>query len=236
MSRWRTDTPYQLVHIFYQHQEVLDALVWLGSSHGSRAARLCRLVRFGDGKQVRCYVTNVLDPHLLSVRDIAQLYARRWDIELAFLTLKEYLDLHHCWSGHPVLIEQQLWLVLILAQVYQAWRVRLAIQEQVDVFDVSVPLLIHDVPLLIRQGEAIGPWMQRQGEDLGLLRTNRRLQVQVPSIVLEDYHWPSRPVSLSRKARYQPAKPRPHRHSGAYWRRLKREREQQQQRASPFHL
>ena len=236
VSRWRSDTTYQLVHTFYRQQEVLDALVWLGSSHGSRAARLCRLVRFGDGKQVRCYVTNVLDPHLLSMPDLAQLYARRWDIELAFLTLKEYLDLHHWWSGQPVLIEQQLWLVLILAQVYQAWRLRLAVQEHVDVFDVSLPLLIHYVPLLIRQGEAIGPWMQTQGKALGLVRANQRLQVQVPSPALEDYHWPSRPVSLSRRARYQPAKPRPPRPSGAYWRRLKREREQQQQRASPLQL
>jgi len=236
VSRWRTDTTYRLVHTFYRHQEVLDALVWLGSSHGSRAGRLCRLVRFGDGQQVRCYVTNVLDPHLLSVHDIARLYARRWDIELAFLTLKEYLDLHHWWSGHPVLIEQQLWLVLILAQVYQAWRVRLAAQEHVDIFDVSLPLLIHYVPLLIRQEEAIGPWMHTQGKDLGLLRPNQRLQVCVPAIALEDYHWPSGPVPLSRKALYRSAKPRTNRHSGAYWRRLKREREQQQQRASPLQL
>ncbi len=236
VSRWRTDTTYQLVHTFYRHQEILDALVWLGSRHGSRAGRLCRLVRFGDGEQVRCYVTNVLDPHLLSVRDIAQLYARRWDIELALLTLKEYLNLHHWWSGHPVLIEQQLWLVLILAQVYQAWRVRLAVHEHLEVFDVSLPLLIDYVPHLIRQGEAIAPWVQAHGKALGLLRANQRFQVQVPRIALEDYHWPSRPVPLTRLARYQPAKPRPHRHSGAYWRRLKREREQQQQRASPLHI
>src|SRR5260370_5994225 len=171
VSRSRTDTTYQLVHTFYRHQEILDALVWLGSGHGSRAGRLCRLVRFGDGEQVRCYLTNVLDPHLLSVRDIAQVYARRWDIELAFLTLKEYLDLHHWWSGHPVLIEQQLWLVLILAQVYQAWRVRLAVPKHVQGFDVSLPPLIYLLPPPHQQSVAIGPLglspRQRPGRPAG---------------------------------------------------------------------
>jgi IS4 transposase len=52
-------------------------------------------VRFHDGTQLRSYLTNVLDPRQLCLPDIARLYARRWDIELAFLTLKDLLHLHH---------------------------------------------------------------------------------------------------------------------------------------------
>ena len=99
ISRYREKTQYQLLHVYYRHHEILDALVWLGSAHGSRAGYAVRLVRFGDGRQVRMYLTNVCDPHQLPLGDIARLYARRWDIELAFLTIKELFGLHHWWSS-----------------------------------------------------------------------------------------------------------------------------------------
>lgn len=83
---------------------ILDALVWLGSAHGPRAGYAVRLVRFGDGQGLRMSLTKVLDPLQLSMGDIARLYARRWDIELAFLTRKERLGLHHCWSSQTALI------------------------------------------------------------------------------------------------------------------------------------
>ena len=56
---------------------------------------------------------------LLFLAEIARLYARRWDIELAFLTLTEPLGLHQWWSSHPLLIQQQILVVLILAQLVQ---------------------------------------------------------------------------------------------------------------------
>jgi hypothetical protein len=148
VCRLREKTTYQLQHVFYRHEGILDALVWLGSSHGARAGHLVRLVRFYDGMQVRCYLTNVLDPTLLSMAEIAGLYARRWDIELAFLTLKEHLGLHHWWSSHPILIQQQILVVLIVAHLVQALRMHIAVQANVDPFEVSLPLLIQSLPPL----------------------------------------------------------------------------------------
>jgi hypothetical protein len=78
ISRYRASTSYQIVHTFYRHHEVLDALVWLGSRHLC-SGHLARLVRFGDGVQVRMYLTNITDPLLLPLDHIPQLYARRWD-------------------------------------------------------------------------------------------------------------------------------------------------------------
>jgi len=75
---------------------LLDAIVWLGKYRADRAASAVRLVCFSfHGTQYR-YLTNVLDSTQLSLRDIAQLYARRWDIELAFKLLKCELGLHLC--------------------------------------------------------------------------------------------------------------------------------------------
>ncbi len=58
--------------------------------------------------------------------EIARLYARRWDIELAFLTLKEHLGLHLLWTSKLVSILQQVWACLIIAQVLQALRLEIA--------------------------------------------------------------------------------------------------------------
>src|SRR5439155_3095815 len=73
---------------------VFDALICLGTGH-EQARHLIRLVRLGDGIGVRMYLTNICDPQLLSLGDVAQLYARSFDIEMAFRLLKEYLGMSH---------------------------------------------------------------------------------------------------------------------------------------------
>jgi IS4 transposase len=69
--------------VFYRQREILDALIWLGTGK-EQARHLVRLVRLGDGIGVRMYLTNVCDPQLLSLAEVAHLYGRRWDIEMAF--------------------------------------------------------------------------------------------------------------------------------------------------------
>src|SRR6266566_2149505 len=114
VSRYRENTSYSIAHVFYRHDERLDALIWLGTGQ-KQARHLMRLVRLGDGIGVRVYLTNVCDPQMLSLGEVAQLYARRWDIELAFRLLKEYLGMSHWWSSKQELILVQIWIVLILS-------------------------------------------------------------------------------------------------------------------------
>jgi Transposase DDE domain len=138
VSRYRENTSYSIVHVFYQQREVLDALVWLGTGQ-KQARHLTRLVRLGDGVGVRMYLTNVCDPQLLSLGDVAQLYARRWDIEMAFRLLKEYLGMSHWWSSKQELILVQIWVVLILSQIVYALRERIATAANCEPFEVSMP-------------------------------------------------------------------------------------------------
>ena len=215
ISRYREKTTYQLIHTYYSHEGILDALVWLGSSRASaaHAGYAVRLVRFWDGKQLRLYFTNVLDPRQLSLAQISHLYARRWDIELAFLTLKEYLGLHHWWSSKRILIVQQIWVVLIVAQLLQALRLEIAAQAQVDPFDVSLPLLVHYVPLLIRQQQPPLPWVLTYGVRLHLIRPSTRIRTLAPDLPLADLHFPPPDLPLVRRACYLQYEPRPHRPS-----------------------
>jgi Transposase DDE domain len=93
ISRVKDGTTVVVLHTYYEAGETFDRLVWLGAwdTLGKYAVRQ---VQFRQGGQLRQYFTNVCDPTVLPLREIARLYARRWDIELAFLTLKEYLGLH----------------------------------------------------------------------------------------------------------------------------------------------
>lgn len=130
-------------HICYQGDGVLDAVVWLGARRADQARSPVRLLSFWHaGKQYR-YLTNVLDPHRLSLADVVRLYVRRWDSELAFRLLKDHLQLHHLWSAKWSVIQVQLWCCLILAQIYHALQVEIAQRAGVEVFDVSVALLVR---------------------------------------------------------------------------------------------
>ena len=180
ISRLRAKTSYTVRHIFYQQDGVLDALVDLGAYRADRAAYRVRLVAFRVGAKEHRYLTSVLDPRLLPIRDIAQLYARRWDIEMAFNLLKTHLGLHLLWSAKPVVILQQVWAALVIAQVLQALRVEIAGRAGVDVFDVSLPLLVQYAPQYGYDGKDPVAAFVEHGRAAGFIRPSRRIRLQVP--------------------------------------------------------
>src|SRR5205823_12234262 len=109
-------------------------LVWLGAWN-SKGKCAVRQVLLRQGGMRRQYFTTVCDPSVLPLAEIARLYARRWDIALAFLTLKRDLGLHLIWSSKSVVVLAQVWACLIIAQVMQALRMEVALRAEVDPFD-----------------------------------------------------------------------------------------------------
>lgn len=186
ISRYRENTSYSIAHVFYRHHEQLDALIWLGT--GKKQARhLIRLVRLGDGVGVRMYLTNVCDPQMLSLGEVVQLYARRWDIEMAFRLLKEYLGMSHWWSSKQELILVQIWVVLILSHIVYALRERLAIASGCEPFEVSVPVLVELLPRLSCLSANQFEYLVQSGRQLGLLRASPRLELSLPQVELISY-------------------------------------------------
>jgi DDE family transposase len=196
VSRYRENTSYQIAHEFYRQHEVLDALVWLGTGQ-KQARHLVRLVRFGDGIGVRMYLTNVCDPQVLSMGEVAQLYARRWDMEMAFRLLKEYLGMSHWWSSKQELILVQIWVVLILSHIVYALRERIATAANCEPFEVSVPLLVELLPKLCSNSELQLERLVQEGRQLGLLRASPRLALVIPQVELSCYQ--SAPPDLPRQ-------------------------------------
>jgi hypothetical protein len=161
------------------------------------------------------YLTNICDPQVLSLGEVAQLYARRWDIELAFRLLKEYLGMSHWWSSKQELILLQIWVVLILSHLVYALRERIAQVSDCDPFEVSVPLLVDLLPQLYSPSKLSLEHLVQSGRRLGLLRASPRLALSVPQVELSDYQLapldlpsqrPGRAPSAPRKRAPKPAK------------------------------
>jgi hypothetical protein len=155
-------------------------LVWLGAYRADRAAHPVRLVQFRHGATLCRYLTNVCDPQQLPLDEIAQLYARRWDIEMAFQLIKQHLGLSLWWSTKDRVIHQQLYAILIIAQIVQALRLEIAGRAGVEVFDVSLPLLVRYLPVFAARGEDPVARFVDDGRLAGFIRPSRRITMIAP--------------------------------------------------------
>ena len=202
VSRTVGKTRYQMLHLLYQADGVFDALVYLGVYRSDQAAQVVRLVCFRVGSQRYSYLTNVLDPAVLSLAEIARLYARRWDVELAFRELKEHLGLRLLWSAKLGVLYQQVWASLILAQLLHAFQVELAARAEVDPFDVSLALLTRYVPRLLAQGEDPMAFLLTHGRAMGVIGPSTRKLIQVPVVPLQEVSYPPPALIQPRQAHY----------------------------------
>lgn len=202
LSRLREKTSTIRVHTYYEQGEVLDALVWLGAYRADRARYLVRVVQVPHGHQLRRYITNVLDPRQLSIAEVARLYARRWDIEMAVQLVKQHLGLGLLWSAKAVVIQQQIWAVLTIAQIVQALRVEAAARAGVALFDVSLPLLVRYLPRYAAYGHDPLAAFLADARRLKFIRPSRRVQLRAPLPDLTSYQWPPPELVCERTPRY----------------------------------
>jgi hypothetical protein len=213
VSRLKSSCSYQIVHTFYQQGETLDALVWLGIYNTHQYPSLVRLVQYRHGASLYRYITDITDPHLLPTADLVRLYARRWDIELAFKLVKASLGLRLWWTCQQTLVLQQLLLTLIVAQVIHFFQLEIAAEAGVDPFEVSLDILLK----LLAQASWPCPFglfaaLVSHARRFGLIRPSRRTSFDLPFFPLEllepappDLVW-KRPWKLS--VRKKPRHPR----------------------------
>lgn len=183
VSRLRTRTSTETIHVFTDQAGVRDELVWLGAHRADRAAHAMRLVTIRSRETTRRYLTSVLDPAILPPHDLVPLYARRWSIEQAFRLVKQDLHLHLLWSAKWELILTQLYAVLIIAQITRGLGAQIAEAAGIPVDQVSDRLLLRDLPVLVRQaqGDLIGYLAVLPVRKGGYLRPVRRTASPVPT-------------------------------------------------------
>ena len=202
ISRLRARTSYEVIHTYYQDGDTFDGLIWLGAYRADRAAHAVRLVTFRRGRTLHRYITNVLDSETLTMEEIAVLYARRWDFELAVKTVKRHLKLHLLWSSKTAVVLQQVWAVLIIAQILQALQMEIAGKADVDPYDVSLALLVEYAPRWGYAGKDPLKLIVEHGHKAGFIRPSTRIRIRAPVVNPEVVIAVPENIILTRKPRY----------------------------------
>jgi hypothetical protein len=169
-------------HVLTAHPTVRDVLGFCGIYRADRTGELARQVTITlPTGTPRGYVTNVDDPTQLTPKAIATLYARRWDIEMAFDRLKNDLHLRRIWSTTFAMNLMQVWATLLIFQVASTMRMEIARRARVDVFDVSMTILLRDLPRYLHAGidDVIG-YIASRPKYGGIIRPSRRIRITVP--------------------------------------------------------
>jgi len=182
ISRSSNAVSYTIVHVCYRGDGVLDAIVTLGNYRADQARYPVRLIQFWYRGQQYAYLTNVCDPLVLPLADVVRLYARRWDIELAFRLLKDHLQVRLLWSAKWPVIQVQLWAGLLLGQVFHALQQEIAHQAGVEAEEVSLELLVRLTPRWLQRGIDPVLYAVQWGRDLGLIRPSSRTRFEAPLV------------------------------------------------------
>jgi Transposase DDE domain len=202
VSRLRAKTSYETQQTLLSQNGVLDAIIWLGMYRADRAKHAVRLIEFELNGKRFSYITNVLDPKVLSVADVARLYARRWDIEMMFNLVKTHLKLHMIWSGHQNVVLHQVYAVFTVAQIILGLRSEIAYQTCADPFEVSLDLLVKTLPRLMERGIDPVQFMREYGRKGKYIRPTTRTQIKVPDFDLSAYIPLLDSITLIRQPRY----------------------------------
>lgn len=121
---------------------------------------------------------------------------------MAVNAIKSQLGLHLVWSAKPVLIQQQVWAVLLIFQIFSAFRLEVAGRTGVDLFEVSLPLLIEYFPRYAYAGTDPIPVFVEHGRELGFIRPSPRTVIYAPTIPPDQIEPPPPGVVRERTPRY----------------------------------
>jgi Transposase DDE domain len=156
-----------------------DSLVWLGT--GSARCRVpLRLVEWTtpSGAQHR-YLTNVVDPAILSAETIVLLYGQRWRMEEAFQAVKRLLGLAYFHTGAVNGIQVQVWATWLLYAVLVDLTDAVAEELHQPLAVLSLEMTyrgLYHFTQAAQRGETSNPvaYLAAEAKSLGLLKRPRR--------------------------------------------------------------
>jgi hypothetical protein len=100
-----------------------------------------------ETEKYHCYVTS-LPPDLLTVEEIADLYALRWVIELLFKLLKSFCHLDHLDTGNPDALRTHIYASILAASILTALNVAAAKSTGLPPASMSALVIGAAAPLL----------------------------------------------------------------------------------------
>lgn len=145
VSRLRAKTSMVVVATLADQPGYRDRIVHLGAWAADRAAYPVRCVELEVDGTTYAWLTNVLDPRMLSAPALWALYGQRWTIEVAFAALKRSLGLASLRVCHTNGVLIQVWCALCVYQVLQHLRLVVATSQGWDADRVSWERLMRAI-------------------------------------------------------------------------------------------
>ena len=179
VTRLRAKTAYTVTEVLGESEAVRDQLIRVGQYRSSPATHPLRLVEVCWGGVWHAYITNVLDPTALTVAEIVDGYARRWEIEEAFLIVKRLLGLSYLWTGAANGVALQCWATLLLYAVVLDLSDAVAQELDLPLDALSLEMVyraLYFYTVACRQGETADPvtWLARPAQrSLRLVKRTR---------------------------------------------------------------
>lgn len=145
VSRLRAKTSMVVIATLADRPGYRDRIVYLGAWAADRAAYPVRCVELEVDGTSYAWLTNVLEPRMLSAADLWALYGQRWTIEVAFAALKRGLGLAYLRACHTNGVLIQVWCALCVYQVLQHLRLVVAASQGWEADRVSWERLIRGI-------------------------------------------------------------------------------------------
>lgn len=179
LTRQKSNVKYNVVRTLSRSSHYKDEIIKMGLHHSDPCKHQMRLVSVLWGKTWYRYLTNVVDPNLLSAQEVCDLYRRRWRIEDAFLLTKRLLGLSYLWVGGVNGIKMQIFATWIFYAVLNDLCADVAIALRQPLEQVSVEMVFRSLYFFNRaqlQNPALQliPWLVEHHRSMGLVKAVRR--------------------------------------------------------------
>jgi len=178
ITRLKKGTRFTVERVLHRSDTIRDQIVGLGSGKSECICPM-RLVEVLHRGTWYSYLTNVLDPAVLSAKDVARLYRNRWRIEDAFKVVKRLLGLAYFASGSANAVHLQVWMTWVLYAVLMDLADEVAETLQEPLARISIEMVyrgLYHFAQAVHRGEADDPaiYLAENAKSLGILKRKRR--------------------------------------------------------------
>lgn len=190
LTRWRQKTAGKVIRVLSQGPRYRDELLELGLYRSNPCCYPLRRVSVLWGTTWHVYLTNVLDPQMLSPQQVCDLYRQRWRIEEAFFLTKRLLGLAYLWVGGSNGVQIQLYATWIFYAVLTDLCADVAVALHQPLERISVEMVfrsLHHFKAARQQGRAdeLVPFLVQFHKSFGLLKAQRKRHRRINALSLD---------------------------------------------------
>lgn len=179
LTRLREKTSYKVIRCLTNASFYRNEIISMGEYRSNPCQHQVRLVSVLWGSTWYYYLTNVLDPQMLSAHLVCELGSRRWRVEDAFLLTKRLLGLAYIWVGDNNGVQIQIFATWIFYAVLNQLCIDIAIALNQPLDRISTEMVfraLYHFSQAVLRGDAheAVPYLVERQKLFGLVKAGRK--------------------------------------------------------------